>query len=195
MKKEHRLSRDQRVKLKGDGQDAPYSYAAAGSEGWIRRLDFDGVGYPIVYIEWDKDHWAFNGEPNQWTLEDHFEPVENSMGKDKDREEYEEFLAWKKGKKGKDKAPESSFDLDEKYSEVLSKAKKAAQDADAFLLIAIQSLGDEVPGAYNPIVLNYYKDEAAGLLLECQLAKLGASSYEHLTMVEVRKLLEKEQDR
>ena len=193
MKKEHRLSRGQRVRLKLDGQDAPYSYATAGSEGWVRRLGFDGVGFPIVYIEWDKDHWAFNGEPNQWTLEDHFEPVESDMGKkDKDREEYEEFLRWKESR-SKENAPDDS-DKDERYADALSKAKKFAQGADAFLLIAIEAVGNGGEAAYNPIVINSYKDEAAGLLLECQLAKLSTSAYEHLTMVEVRKLLEKEQD-
>ncbi len=194
MKQEHRLQTDQRVKLKGNGEDQPYSFAAAGSEGWVRKLEHDGVGFPVVYIEWDKDHWAYNGEPNQWTLEAHFEPVEEAEMAKKDKQPksekqlFAEFLEWREreNKSEKDKTPA----IGAEYEAVLERAAQVGKTADAFLMIAVQTLpGDEDSPAYNPIVVNYYKDEAAGLLLESQLARLVAEGYAHLTMVEVRKLL------
>src|SRR3954466_5189582 len=78
-KQEHKVHENERVKLKSDGQDALYAFACAGSEGWVRNLDHDKLGYPMVYIEWDKDHWAYNGEPDRWAFEAHFDKVDNKM--------------------------------------------------------------------------------------------------------------------
>jgi hypothetical protein len=76
-KQEHKVHENERVKLKSDGQDALYAFACAGSEGWVRKLDHDKLGYPMIFVEWDKDHWAYNGEPDKWVMEAHFDKIED----------------------------------------------------------------------------------------------------------------------
>lgn len=63
------------VELK-DGCDEVYVLAWAGSRGTITAHDTDEHGFDRVYIEWDKDHWRYNGELDGWTFASHFEPVD-----------------------------------------------------------------------------------------------------------------------
>lgn len=68
---------NQRVRLR-DGVDPNFygGMGMAGNEGWIRRQEHEPqYGFVRVYIEWDKDHWAYNGAPDMWTWEGHFETV------------------------------------------------------------------------------------------------------------------------
>ncbi len=78
-----------RVRLKSDRADV-YPFAVAGSEGVIKaRRSDDMRAFPMVFIEWDHDHWTYNGEQHGWTFEDHFEPVKDSKMPEKkpDRDE------------------------------------------------------------------------------------------------------------
>src|SRR5256885_1869865 len=74
-----------RVRLKDDVNTQMYGeFSRSGNEGWIRKHKEDKYGYQHVWIQWDPDHWAYNGAPNGWTWEDHFEIVEKSMSDRKD---------------------------------------------------------------------------------------------------------------
>src|SRR6266550_2150007 len=90
---EHRTRKDQKVRLKSSGQDALYSHAYAGSEGWVRDQKLDPLGYPLVFIEWDREHWADNGEPNKWAFEAHFEPVEGDEVAEPNPNEFMNFMS------------------------------------------------------------------------------------------------------
>lgn len=192
MTQEHKLFKNQRVKLKGDGQDAPYAFATAGSEGWVRRLDFDRVGFPMVFIEWDKDHWAFNGEPDLWTFEDHFIPVEDTMSEssDKDLEErFIEFLKWREQQSG-DGEEDLSQQMDDVYQEELKDAYKSAKDADAFLVIHVEKSESSAGPVFDPYVTTFYKDQNAGLILESQLGALAQRSHQSLAIDGIKRNLE-----
>ncbi len=54
------------------GCEEVYTAAVAGSRGWIRARKDDDYEYGKVYVEWDKEHWRFNGEPDGWTFASHF---------------------------------------------------------------------------------------------------------------------------
>lgn len=58
-----------------DGCDDVYELAWSGTRGWIRDLDVDEDGFEKVFVEWDKDHWRYDGEPDGWTYASHFKPV------------------------------------------------------------------------------------------------------------------------
>jgi hypothetical protein len=49
----------------------------------------------MVYIEWDKKHWTYNGEPDEWTFAEHFEPVKEAQVSTPQfsPEEFGEFMA------------------------------------------------------------------------------------------------------
>jgi hypothetical protein len=193
-KQEHHLRINQRVRLKLEGQDALYKFACAGSEGWVRKQKYDELGYPKVFIEWDKDHWAYNGEKDQWVLEAHFEPVKGeNMSDDLDTfqmfQKFQQFLASQNG----ESVPEESTEptVDQRYADALTKANEIAAEADAFLTIAVtrKPTEDGVP-ALMPIVVNGYKNDESALVLELQLARLGLSSFEQLTLAEIQRTLD-----
>src|SRR5271170_1972050 len=76
----YRLPIDSRVRLR-DGIDPSLykGFSCTGNEGWVRDHRADEHGYPQVMVEWDHDHWAYNGAPNCWTWENHFDLVEEPM--------------------------------------------------------------------------------------------------------------------
>jgi len=75
-----RFPANTRVRLR-EGVDPGFygGYSRVGSEGWVRRRKKDKYGYPQVLIEWDKDHWAYNGQEDCWTWEGHFEAVDETQ--------------------------------------------------------------------------------------------------------------------
>lgn len=85
-----------KVRLR-DGVDPSFYHdkGLPGNVGWIRYHKKDKYGFNQVFIEWDKDHWAYNGTRDGWTWEDHFEIVEDNMDKNKKKiiEEFQEKLA------------------------------------------------------------------------------------------------------
>ncbi len=58
------------------GREEVYQRALAGSRGTIRASKLDDYGFEKVYIEWDKDHWRYNEEPDGWTFASHFKEAE-----------------------------------------------------------------------------------------------------------------------
>jgi hypothetical protein len=77
---EQRFNIDTRVKLREGVDPGLYNgFSRVGNEGWIRKRKRDRYGYPQVLIEWDKDHWAYNGQEDGWTWEGQFEAVEENQ--------------------------------------------------------------------------------------------------------------------
>src|ERR1700694_5904746 len=75
--------KNRRVRLREDKADV-YTKAYAGSEATIRELGIDVGDFPMVFVEWDKKHWLYNGESDMWTFESHFDPVEEVTMPEKD---------------------------------------------------------------------------------------------------------------
>src|SRR5271169_6004254 len=73
-KPEQRFKVNTRVRLR-DGVDSVFfgGYSRSGNEGWIRKRKRDRYGFPEVLVEWDKDHWNYNGQPDCWSMEGQFE--------------------------------------------------------------------------------------------------------------------------
>src|SRR5208282_2040072 len=75
-----------------DGIDPSFynGFSRTGNTAWVRRRKVDNDGYIHVWIEWDKDHWSYNGAPDGWTEAGHFdileEPVSDTSDKDRQRE-------------------------------------------------------------------------------------------------------------
>lgn len=74
---EPRIPDNSRVRLRGHiGPEFYSGLAKTGNEGWIRKHRFDRNGLPECWIEWDREHWADNMQPDQWTYEEHFDVIE-----------------------------------------------------------------------------------------------------------------------
>lgn len=69
-----KLKIGQRVELL-PGREELYKKALPGMRGTVQGLNTDADGFEFVYIEWDKDHWRYNGESDGWTYASHFRPA------------------------------------------------------------------------------------------------------------------------
>src|SRR3954467_9670267 len=81
-KQPHRTKPRDRVRIKDDVTHM-YPMARVYSEGVVGDRTHDNLGYPMIFIEWDKDHWAYSGEEDRWVLEAHFDKVEESKMEEK----------------------------------------------------------------------------------------------------------------
>lgn len=184
-KQPHPYPRNVRVKLL-DTPSNLYPMAPSGSEGWARKLDHDPLGYPLVFIEWDKEHWAYNGEADAWTFASHFEAMEEKV----DREEVDpEALAQifsilnKKvepssveGKPGADVLLDAlvqhiEWPTKEDLKTALAQALTDTADDDGFVLLSIKRNDD---GTFIPSISMCVTDLEAKVLLDAQLSAIAA---------------------
>src|SRR5438552_2393978 len=126
-----------RVALK-NGADSVYVFALAGSEGWVRDHKKDDDEFDLVLVEWDKDHWRYNGQPDGWTFASHFKiigdpelPVEKDDDKEEAAHEVEELLAQLSEKSD----PIEEQDDVEEFMEKLSDAMEAASESEGFFMV------------------------------------------------------------
>jgi BMFP domain-containing protein YqiC len=216
IKEYHKTKPNQRVRLKGDGSDNYYPSATSGSEGWVRKQSYD-YGFPMVYIEWDKEHWAYNGEQDQWTFENHFNPIAKGQNmSDKDMISKTEFLEAMNQifADADDDAQEEEDDVQKElqevmgtfdeekqwpsaklYDKVLHTAVEEAQGAEAFLLITVsrEDIEGYDDGILIPKVVNIYQNPESGILLEAQLTKLAAVAHEELAIQKLHEVLKKDE--
>jgi len=199
-KQEQLFKTGQRVRLKSEGQDNLYAWAFPGSEGWVRDAQLDDMGYPMIYVEWDKNHWTYNGEANRWTFESHFELVEENMEEKKPEEfddllkQFQEFLIAKKKADEPEPEPARGDSLSE-YKERLGRAIEVAKAADSFLIITVTREYPDGPEGIPllvPDVVNSYQSPEAGYLLESRLSALAAMSHQDMALDAIRKELEGE---
>lgn len=198
----HSTKVNQRVRLKTDGQDGLYIYAAAGAPGWVRKQDHDSLGYPTVFIEWDKNHWSYNGEPDRWTMEAHFEPEESTVPVPDGpfdpamMERFAAFLEFEKHNREQEGQPEpgpvpDEPSLDKQYEVAAEKAFETMIGADSFILVAVSNINDR---ELAPKTTSFYKTAESGLVAEMYVAKLAAIATEELVINEVSRIVTDKQD-
>jgi hypothetical protein len=183
-----------------DGADNVYTFALAGTEGWIRERKIDDLGYDLVKIEWDKDHWRYNGQPDGWTFETHFKaigppevPAEKTEDKQEDDEKEEnepQMEIVPVGEISLTDAPPADHQI-EVYIDTLTEAMDAASESEAFLMIAVR----RVPNPENPRETMYVPQifttsttQEGALLLDIQLAECASTSYEEMVFQLIEQL-------
>jgi hypothetical protein len=220
-KPEQRFNIDTRVKLREGVDPSLYGgFSRVGNEGWIRKRKRDRYGYPQVFIQWDKDHWAYNGAEDGWTWEGQFEAVEEKEmaeatqpNNQDDTQEHvraitENFVQAIFGALGAppaqvgapsdDIAEQSQAPVEDdesegsdKWEDLAAQASEALTGAPAYLLIALECA--EVPGAppmIIPRVFHAAREPEHALIVQSQLAHILAS----LQDATIARVLERESD-
>lgn len=172
---EDKISIGSRVALK-DGMDAVYLLALPQAEGFVRDQKVDPDGFPLVYVEWDTDHWRFNGQRDGWTFEEHFDlkersPIEPEIQPDPD------FLA-----QLSPEPPKITDEQAQEFFDELSDALEQATDGEGFLLISVKRKQTEDGELVYPEIFTSTLTEEAGLLLDAQLAQIAALSYQEMIL-------------
>lgn len=184
-KQEHQTKKGDRVRLKGQGQDALYEAAYAGAEGQVRGLRHDKLGYPEIYVVWDKTHWTYNGEDDGWTMESHFDILEDDMDShDNDKHPVSKDLLREMAKQmGYDLVPSESpnaTDLDAEYERIASAALEAITEGSAFVVLTVREGNSEQGPAKVTEVFNGYKDEVSQYLVEANVSRIGSKAHERV---------------
>lgn len=197
---EQRFQVDTRVKLREGVDPGLYNgFSRVGNEGWIRKRKRDKYGYPQVLIEWDKDHWAYNGQEDGWTWEGQFEATkENGMDKgtqpdnsgnleDQVRAIAEDFV---KSIFSVLSAPVAQSDIDEdpendeddwvedpdRWEELAVQAKASIGNSPAYLVMALEyAQGDDSQPTIMPSIFCAARDPKHALMIQSHLAHVLAN--------------------
>ena len=169
---------DQRVELR-PGMDLVYKQAGPASEGIVRDKKTDDDGFEMVKIEWDRNHWRYNGEPDQWAYAAHFQPVEKTNlyeAQDNPRE-FAKKMVERAEEEG---VPEEQI---EKYIDQLNEIVSLLSESEGFILLAAR----EEPSPTQPddtILVPYafgsFLSPRAMVLLESQMMGMAASTHQEM---------------
>lgn len=194
----HKTKLKDRVRIK-DSVTQMYPMARAYMEGTVRKQMHDELGYPLIFVQWDQNHWAYSGEPDRWALEAHFDTVEGKV-EEKDDKLIEALMQvlenHRKGNKEESQNVQDPLlrndrepDPDDYYS-VLTRAMDDASDGEAFVVIVARRdhMGEAeiiVPHMYAASKPNA---EDAMLLLEAAMSDAGAQHHGRMVYEEIKRL-------
>lgn len=196
---DYQFNEGDRVRLRGSVDSSFYGgYACVGNEGKITKRRKDPYDLPQVFIEWDTNHWSYNGAPNCWTFEEHFDLVgkneEMDMADKPDKEndtedllaKFSEFLALE-SKSEPEPTPEpveENFDL--RLKDLLERLRDSEVDPDAEYKEATEAairLMNECEGFFIVGVIREQTPKApGGLLAPIALGYSKSDEVELLTM-------------
>lgn len=184
-KQEHKTHVNSRVRIK-DSVTHMYRSARAYGEGTVKATRHDDLGYPLIFVEWDKDHWAYSGEADGWTLEAHFDLVGEEKMDEKDLAKALADLVKKFGLDGvkEDKVEEKKGMT---YDQVLNRAIDDALDGEAFIVLVAKPESYDESGLIVPHIYVHSKSDDAAMFLNAVMADVAAQSYATL----VFKMMEK----
>lgn len=170
-----RIPLHSRVALR-EGADNVYSLALPGTQGWVRDHRVDEDGFEMVAIEWDTDHWRYNGQPDGWTFAEHFEvigapepPVQEAAFEDSP--ELPE--------------PGPSDDQIEDYIDTITNAMDAASEGEGFFMVTIRRMTNpENPNEtlFVPQIFMQATTQEAEVLLDVQLMECASATFQEQAM-------------
>lgn len=190
-KQEFRTRIGSRVRIR-DSVTHMYPNARVYNEAIVRARKRDQLGYPIIYVEWDKDHWAYSGEEDGWAIEAHFDLVEDQMAEDK---RFNELLGGLSDLvnnfKSEGETPDESKEKLEiepqeeskmTYNEVLDRALEDARDGEAFIVLVARPQEFRGNQIITPHMYKHSKREDADMMLEAVMADIASQAYTQLVM-------------
>lgn len=190
-KQDHILKRDQRVKLK-DGFDAMYQVARSGAQGIVKEVEYDPYGFPCALVQWDTDHWTYEGEQDGWTFQSHFELVkDSSMTEEPDAELMRRLYHAVKAEIEAEQDKQSGFD--ERYPEARAAAVEALDSGtESFIIITVKRGLNPEDGSItlDPQIVSYSSSEEGRLAIEAQMLILSGMGHEQLIANRIGKIME-----
>ena len=169
------------------------------NEGKVIAVRDDNLDGQNIAIEWDKEHWSYNGANDGWTYGEHFELLEREpMGKK------EEFLKLMREaiEESKNAPEDKPPDQDDRYRMIvpegdnpmadkpmadkptpLQEAVVHLESSEAFVLVTMDSHPDpRAPkGILIPHVVRSSKSPVADLAVSVAIAKYAVQGYQELT--------------
>ncbi len=163
------------------GVEGVYKKAIAGAQGLVTDTRID-EGFPIVYVEWDREHFRYTGEDDCWTFAQHFQPIEPDIDLFEFLENPERFLE-KIFARVKDE--EDQDELIEGFIASLTKTLNVLADSDGFLVVATKIEADPTNPERSLVVPHVYSgflSERAMAIIEAQVVQLAAMSHQEMAL-------------
>lgn len=187
-KQDFKYQLGERVSLKPEASEI-YPMARGYMEGIIDRHELDDLGYPMVWIKWDRKHWAYNGEADGWTMEAHFNPVkeEKVVPEGFDMNEFAKMVA-KHLQSNDDVKKEDTHEPthEDMFSVERERAIETLREptTSAFIVIAVESIDDKmIPSIYKADVR-----ESAKVFVDMTMGDLAANTHAYLSIREIERL-------
>jgi hypothetical protein len=196
---EFRFQKGDRIRLR-DGVDPGFyeGMAKVGNVGVVTDRRRDRFGLPEVYVKWDRNHWAYNRQPDRWTFEDHFDLEERPVSDHPSRADmarkaaadFAETMAKLFAEPDQDPESQASLpveqgpDADEAAarSEAIQQAASAMVEAEGFVTIVVhRKPHPDLP--FGALSTEVYADCAtveSEAIINFQLARLNAKFGEGL---------------
>lgn len=170
------LRLDTLVELLGQYAEV-YPTSVTGARGWVRAKRELRQTDPQIYIEWDKAHWRFRGEPDGWTFEHHFRVVSDTPEIDPDGPSITSVIEGAEERVGYERCPDCGQIHGEEgdYLDALMQAHEATLNADAFLIIALIPSEGDGRTTYTPEIYAHGLNRSAERLLESQMVHLAST--------------------
>lgn len=179
-----------RVRLKDVHPSFYEGYGCVGSEGVVKARKLDEFGYAHIYVEWDKNHWAYNGTPDTWTWENHFEKVENMNDDSNDMkrtiaeamaEVAQKILG---GNESEPEDPDVAPDEDHERSTALTKAAEILQNGESFMVITVSREPDPSTehGVLVPQFIRFNGAESSGCMVDLEAMNIAMTTYTEMSL-------------
>lgn len=199
------------VRLRDERADV-YTLVYGGAEGWVRDRRIDRLGdFPMVYIQWDQEHWTYNGQPDMWTYEVHFDKIEDedqtmSEPSNDDVRTALDVLSKRllgespseQQSEGERRAEAVTPEDHQQFERVLERAIAMVKDSDAFLIACVSK--EDTPGdsplkfALTPAVFSYALSPESAVLIDAQLSEIIAQSHQRLAFDQIHRIVESSDD-
>jgi hypothetical protein len=206
------LHQGDRVRIRKDVDPSLYhGMLTIGNEGIIRQVREDRFGLPQVWIEWDKNHWTYNGAPDGWTFEEHFDIINTENKKDNMSSDKanKQALAAKFAKLftelfddesdasgarvedvptvGTSEDLRAELETSDSISDrtaIIAAVHEILSEAEAFMVIGVQRMDHpkSQKGMMVPFALSYADNFVAELLTAVHMSSLTTQSYQELAL-------------
>jgi hypothetical protein len=162
------------------GRDNVYTAAHAGATAVVKERKVDSHGYPMIFVEWDKDNWRHGGEEDGWTFESHFEVIETPEDKVLDVTQQVTEAQTRRDAERCDSCGLVHEDEAEDYMNTIMDAFDEVSGSEGFIVISVTPDRVRFPGMaiYQPKVFHATLTEDARNVLEAQIVHLASVAHQ-----------------
>jgi hypothetical protein len=189
---EHPLHPGSKVALL-PGCEEVYKKASPGAQATITDTRIDEDGFNMVFVEWDKTHWRYSGQDDQWTYAEHFTAIDEHgiFAALEDPEAFANQIMERAKERGKDD------EMIEEFIDRLDEVVNVLSESEGFIVITARREPHPLKPDKSfvaPYIFGAFMNEGILALLESQIAQLSAASNQEMAIKLLKQYQESEDD-
>lgn len=174
------------------GKEAVYERAVAGAQAIVEAVKTDKDGFQMIKVSWDRRHWRYSGEPDQWTYLEHFKQVENKTifeARDNPRKFAQQML---------ERAERQGLNDEQinDYLEYLNEAITILSESEGFIILTAREevTPDGTGQVLVPYVMGSFLSKRTSALLESKVMTMAAMMGQEMAEKIIDQSMEDEDD-